>query len=91
VYFTILAPLRIYLPFRSAAWPIYLVISIAVILLPALAWHRRGFNRFLTVGYRRLNKTSWNMQLKVGGSWTTSGHRSPIKIAAPTAGDNVAS
>jgi hypothetical protein len=73
VYLTVLAPIRMYLPLRSAAWPLYLFASIVVIVLPALAWHRRGYNRFLTVGYRYLQKTSWNVPLKFGSGWVASG------------------
>jgi len=65
VYFTGLTAVRAYLPFR-AWWPVYLAASVVTILLPALAWHRRGYNRFLTVGYRRLEKSRWNVPLRIG-------------------------
>jgi uncharacterized membrane protein len=52
VYFTLLMPVRNHLPY--AAWPAYFIGSVVVILLPAFAWHRRAYNRFLTIGLRRL-------------------------------------
>jgi uncharacterized membrane protein len=66
VYLTIVFPIRRYLPYPSA-WPVYFLISVAVIVLPALAWHRRGYNRFLTIGYRHLQQRSWNVPL--GSLW----------------------
>jgi len=55
VYFTVLHALRPHLPW-AWAWPVYFALSIAAILVPALGWHRGGYNRFLTVGYRRLSQ-----------------------------------
>lgn len=51
VYFEILPRVRGYLP--AGWWLIYFALSIPVITVPALIWHRAGCNRFLTVGYRR--------------------------------------
>jgi hypothetical protein len=51
VYFTVLYGFRGHLPWEGA-WPVYFALSVVVILVPALAWHRTGCNRFLTVGYR---------------------------------------
>jgi Heparan-alpha-glucosaminide N-acetyltransferase, catalytic len=53
VYFTVLPVVRPYLPL-AWAWPFYFGVSIAATLLPALVWQRGGYNRLLTVGYRRL-------------------------------------
>jgi uncharacterized membrane protein len=65
VYFTGLALIREHLPFRFA-WPVYFAASVALIALIAFAWHRRGFNRYLTVGYRHLQNSSWNFRLPIG-------------------------
>jgi uncharacterized membrane protein len=62
VYLTCVEPLRMYLPFR-AAWPLYLGASVALIVASALWWHRRGYNRFLTVGYRHLKNSRSNLPL----------------------------
>lgn len=51
VYFEIVPRVRGYLP--TGWWPVYFALSIPVVILPALVWHRAGCNRFLTVGYRR--------------------------------------
>lgn len=53
VYFTVLPVVRPHLPLASA-WPLYFAVSIVATLLPAIVWHRGGYNRLLTVGYRRL-------------------------------------
>jgi len=55
VYFTVLHALRPHLPF-AWAWPVYFALSMVAIFVPALGWHRGGYNRFLTVGYRRLSQ-----------------------------------
>ena len=55
VYFTVLHALRPHLPF-AWAWPVYFVLSVVAIFVPALGWHRAGYNKFLTVGYRRLSQ-----------------------------------
>jgi uncharacterized membrane protein len=65
VYLTIVVPIRRYLPYRSA-WPVYFLASVVVIVLPSLLWHRRGYNRFLTIGYRYLQGRPWNVSF---GSW----------------------
>jgi len=57
VYFTVLPFVRHHLPW-SMPWGVWLPLSVLVILLPALEWQRRGFNRFLTVGYLR----SWRLR-----------------------------
>jgi hypothetical protein len=72
VYFTGLALVRERLPFRSA-WPAYFGGSVAVIMLVAFAWHRRGYNRFLTVGYRRMKEARWNVPLRFGKDAGASG------------------
>ena len=55
VYFTVLHAVRPYLPW-AWAWPAYFGLSIVAIVVPALGWHRGGYNRLLTVGYRRLSQ-----------------------------------
>ncbi len=55
VYFTVLHAMRPHLPW-AWAWPVYFVLSIVATLVPALGWRRAGYNRFLTVGYRRLSQ-----------------------------------
>jgi peptidoglycan/LPS O-acetylase OafA/YrhL len=57
VYFTVLHAVRPHLPW-AWAWPVYFVLSIVATLVPALGWHRARYNRFLTVGYRRLSQES---------------------------------
>ncbi len=52
VYFTILPLIHKHLPFE-AAWWVYFPASVLMISLPTLVWHRCGYNKFLTVGYRR--------------------------------------
>jgi hypothetical protein len=52
VYYALLRQARAHLPF-AGAWPIYLLASMTLVVVPALLWHGRGFARFLTVGYRR--------------------------------------
>ena len=51
VYYTVLHLVRPYLPAVSA-WPLYMALSIGIVIAPALVWHRFGYRRFLTVGYR---------------------------------------
>jgi peptidoglycan/LPS O-acetylase OafA/YrhL len=55
IYFTVLRAVRPHLPW-AWAWPVYFALSIVAIVVPAIAWHRAGYNRFLTVGYRRLSQ-----------------------------------
>jgi hypothetical protein len=50
VYYTVLHVIHAYLPFRWA-WPFYFAATALVIVTATLEWHRRGFNRYLTVGY----------------------------------------
>jgi hypothetical protein len=50
VYLVGFYPFHHRLPF-AWAWPIYLAVSVGVILTPARAWHRNHGNRFLTVGF----------------------------------------
>jgi hypothetical protein len=45
-----IAMVRDRLPFKSA-WPIYFVLSSALIIWAAFEWQRRGYNRFFTVHY----------------------------------------
>jgi uncharacterized membrane protein len=51
VYFTVIYLVRPHLPF-AWAWPVYLVISMLAVILPALEWHRRGYRRFMRVGFK---------------------------------------
>jgi len=53
VYFTVLHAVRPFLPW-AWAWPAYFVLSVVACVAPAVFWHRAGYNRYLTVGYRRL-------------------------------------
>ncbi len=48
IYFTVLHALRPHLPF-AWAWPVYFVLSMVAIFVPALGWRRAGYNKFLTV------------------------------------------
>jgi hypothetical protein len=57
VYYVVLRMARPYLPYADA-WPVYLIGSMLLVVLPALEWQRRGYNRFLTVGYGRFHQ--WN-------------------------------
>jgi uncharacterized membrane protein len=79
VYLTVMVPIRRYLPYQFA-WPVYFLASIVLIILPALAWHRRGYNRFLTVGYRYLQQSPWNAPL--GSWWTPAGLTTQSERAA---------
>src|SRR6185436_13069574 len=70
VYFTVLHAVRPYLPL-AWAWPLYFVLSIVATLAPALAWHRCGYNRFLTVGYRRLSEgRGWQAHRRMPASFS---------------------
>lgn len=80
VYLTIVVPIRRYLPYRSA-WPVYFLASVIVIVLPALVWHRRGYNRFLTIGYRYLQGRSWNVSF---GNWWAPTGLTPLAERAAT-------
>jgi hypothetical protein len=51
VYFEILPRVRGYL--AEGWWPVYFALSIPLVIVPALVWHRAGGNRLLTVGYQR--------------------------------------
>lgn len=53
VYLLGIAVVRPFLPY-DFLWPLYFALSVVMIVVPALAWHRRGYNRFLTIGYRHL-------------------------------------
>jgi glucan phosphoethanolaminetransferase (alkaline phosphatase superfamily) len=55
VYLIAIMGLRNWLPFVWA-WPIYFVMSVVLIVSSAAAWHRRGYNRFITVGYPRVRE-----------------------------------
>jgi len=52
VYFEVFPVVRHHLPWQWA-WPVYFALSIPAIVIPDVAWHKGGCNRFLTVGYRR--------------------------------------
>jgi uncharacterized membrane protein len=52
VYFTFVFLVRSHLPFKWA-WPAYLAASMIAIVLPTLEYHRRGYRRFITVGFAR--------------------------------------
>ena len=56
VYLIAILGLRDRLPFPWA-WPVYFVGSVLVVTSAAVAWHRRDYNRFITVGYPRLHRT----------------------------------
>jgi uncharacterized membrane protein len=66
IYFTVLHAVRPHLPW-AWAWPVYFVLSIVATLVPALAWHRARYNRFLTVGYRRLAQESGRQVVREEG------------------------
>jgi peptidoglycan/LPS O-acetylase OafA/YrhL len=55
VYLIAIMGLRNWLPFVWA-WPSYFVMSVVLIVSSAAAWHRRGYNRFITVGYPRVRE-----------------------------------
>jgi hypothetical protein len=70
VYFTVLRAVRPHLPL-AWAWPLYFGLSIVATLAPALAWHRGGCNRFLTVGYRRLSEElGWQTHRRMPASFS---------------------
>jgi len=70
VYFTVLRAVRPHLPL-AWAWPLYFGLSIVATLAPALAWHRSGYNRFLTVGYRRLSEElGWQTHRRMPASFS---------------------
>jgi peptidoglycan/LPS O-acetylase OafA/YrhL len=70
VYFTVLRAVRPHLPL-AWAWPLYFGLSIVATLAPALAWHRSGCNRFLTVGYRRLSEElGWQTHRRMPASFS---------------------
>ena len=48
IYFSLLYSLHLR---PGHYWPLYFLISVALIIMAALFWHRRGLNRFITVGY----------------------------------------
>jgi len=48
LYYTLLSWLR--LPF-SPIWPLYFLLSLAALVGGCFVWDRRGFNRYITVGY----------------------------------------
>jgi hypothetical protein len=50
VYYTVVYLVHAHVPF-AWAWPIYLTVSMLAVILPALEWHRRGYRRFITVGF----------------------------------------
>jgi uncharacterized membrane protein len=52
VYYTIVHTVHARLPY-AWAWPGYLAMSMALVILCTLAWHRLGYRTFLTVGYRQ--------------------------------------
>jgi hypothetical protein len=56
VYLIAIMSLRDHLPF-AWAWPVYFVASVVLVTWSAAVWHRRGFNRFITVGYPRLHES----------------------------------
>jgi uncharacterized membrane protein len=51
VYYTLVHTLRGRFP-HAWAWPGYLALSMALVILCTLAWHRLGYRKYLTVGYR---------------------------------------
>ena len=58
VYFTVVQIVHAHLPYPSA-WPVYFVMTLALVLVPVREWHRRGFNRFITVGCQSMSQ-SWS-------------------------------
>jgi hypothetical protein len=55
VYLAIILPFNTRLP-MPGLWPMYLVVSVGVVIAAAIQWQKRGWNRFLTVGYRRFQE-----------------------------------
>jgi uncharacterized membrane protein len=55
VYLVMILPFnrRLLMP---SLWPIYLLVTCTGIIAAAFEWQRRGWNRFLTVGYRHLRE-----------------------------------
>jgi hypothetical protein len=74
LYFPILAAVRGALPYATA-WPAYFIASVLVIILPALLWRRRGYDRFVTVGYR-----AWYERRAQAGD-----PRAPVPLPGPAA------
>jgi len=54
VYYSGVALVRGYFPLAAQVWPVYLSMTVVFIVVTSLVWHRRGYNRFLTVGYHLL-------------------------------------
>jgi hypothetical protein len=54
VYYVVLRIARPHLHYADA-WPAYLIGSMLLAVLPAVEWQRRGYNRFVTVGYDRFH------------------------------------
>jgi hypothetical protein len=50
LFYTLLHLARPYLPF-AGAWPVYLLLCVLAVGLSAVVWHRRGYRRFLAVGF----------------------------------------
>jgi len=57
VYLAVILPLNKKLP-DPGAWPLYFLVSCVIVIVPALYWQKHGYNRLLTVGYRRLRERS---------------------------------
>jgi len=55
VYLAVILPLNRKLP-MPGLWPMYFVASAAAIIAAAMYWQAGGYNRLLTVGYRRLRE-----------------------------------
>jgi uncharacterized membrane protein len=55
VYLIAIMGLRNHLPFVWA-WPVYFIGSVVLVTSSAVAWHRRDYNRFITVGYPRVHR-----------------------------------
>jgi hypothetical protein len=49
LFYTVLYLLRPRLPL-AGAWPVYLLLSIMIVVQIARIWHRRGYRKYLTVG-----------------------------------------
>src|SRR5262249_44896151 len=53
VYYTLVHDIHERLPYASWGWPLYLAVSMVFVVVPTWAWHRLGYRKYLTVGYRQ--------------------------------------
>jgi hypothetical protein len=61
----------------TLAWPVYFLVSVAAVFAIALAWHRRGYDRFITVGLQHAAQTREPGLYAVHGGAGPVGGRNP--------------